>query len=297
MNVTLRQLRAFAAVAEQGSFTEAARRLHLTQSAISMLVKQLEGECGLALFNRVGRQVTLTETGRELLPLARRMLDDLRQVIDGATDLRALRRGHVRVGASHVLACTWIPEALARYEAMHPDVTVKLVDTSADEVIGAVQRHEVDIAIGPERTVRDDIASEFLWQVPIHVVCANDHPLARRRHVRWQDLRRQRWVVYSAEFTRHLERTLAEYDVQLGMERTTAVNHLTTALALSGRGLGLTAAPAYAQALAPHFGVRFLPMRGPSIDRAFFVYHRRGYPLSPATSAFVAMLRHVLAGG
>jgi len=291
MNVTLRQLRAFAAVADEGSFTEAARSLYLTQSAVSMLVKQLEGEFGLPLFNRAGRRITLTETGKQLLPLARRMLDDLRQVIDGAVDLRTLQRGTVRVSASQVLACTWIPDALARFQRSHPNISIRLVDTSADDVVGAVQRHEVEMGVGPERPTSDDVACDFLWRVPMLLVCAPNHALTRRKRVNWTDLKGERWVTYSAEFTRHLERTLAEHDIDLAIGYATPVNHLTTALALTGRGLGITVAPAYARSLAQHFNVRFLPIGRPTIDRAFHLYRRCGHPLSPAAATFVEQLR------
>ncbi|RYY83975.1 MAG: LysR family transcriptional regulator, partial [Comamonadaceae bacterium] len=137
MNISLRQLRAFSVVARTASFTLAARQLHLTQSAVSMLVQQLEDAAGVRLFDRARNAVTLTEAGQQLLPLARRMLDDLRQLEEGATDLRTLRSGVLRVAAPQLLACTWIASALARFEKSHPSIGLRLLDTGADDIVPA----------------------------------------------------------------------------------------------------------------------------------------------------------------
>ncbi|PZQ63449.1 MAG: LysR family transcriptional regulator, partial [Variovorax paradoxus] len=125
MNLTLRQMRAFSVVARTASFTLAARQLNLTQSAVSMLVQQLEDELGLKLFDRSRHAVTLTEGGQQLLPLARRMLDDLRQIEEGASDLRLLKSGVLRVVAPQLMACTWVAGVLARFEQAHPTVGLR----------------------------------------------------------------------------------------------------------------------------------------------------------------------------
>lgn len=100
--------------------------------------------------------------------------------------------------------------------------------------------------------------------------------------------------MYSGEFHRALEHVLQTQDSTLSIHVETEVRCLTTALALVGIGLGVTAAPEYARTLAPHFGVRFLPLHGPSFERAFYVYRRQGQALSPVTVAFLASLRESL---
>jgi DNA-binding transcriptional LysR family regulator len=290
MNISLRQLRAFAAVARTGSFTDAARALHLTQSAVSMLVRQLEKEFGMPLFDRTRPAITLTQTGRELLPLAQRMLDDLQQVVEGAGDLRALKRGTLRLAAPQLLACTWMPELIARFEKAYPDISLRLVDTTADDVVGCVRRNEVDIGVGPERPTGEDVEGSFLRQVPIRLVLPARHRLAGRQRVAWRDVREERWIVYSGEFHRQLEQALAEHDPSLSLRGAAQAGYLTTALALVGQGMGVTAAPDYARAFAAHFGVRFVGLSGPAINRAFFLYRRHRQALSPGAMEFVRML-------
>ena len=128
MNVTLRQLRAFVAVAQLGSFSAAAVRLHLTQSALSMLVRSLEDEIGVPLFVRTTRSVKLTDAGRDFLPLAEQMLVDLHNAV-ADTRARAERaRGRIVVAVTPTFASTMLPPLLSRYRAEHPDVQVVLRD-------------------------------------------------------------------------------------------------------------------------------------------------------------------------
>ena len=297
MNISFRQMRAFSAVARAGSFTAASRQISLTQSAVSMLVQQLEEALGVQLFDR-GSAVTLTEAGRQLLPLARRILDDLNQVVEGASDLRSLRTGMLRVVAPQMLACTWIASVLGEFEAAHPEIGLRVTDTTTDDVVGTVRRGEVELGVGPERPAGEDITRSFLMDVPIRMVCPARHPLAARRAVSWDELRDERWVIYSSQFNRHLERILQAHDASLSMQTAAEVGYLTTALALVGVGSGLAAVPDYARMFAGNFDVRFVPLRGPEIRRQFFIYQRRGMALSPAAAAFVAMMhRHAGRGG
>jgi DNA-binding transcriptional LysR family regulator len=115
MNLTLRQLRAFAAVAETGSFTAAAQQLHLTQSALSVLVRELEREMGVQLLDRHTRRVQLTEAGREFLPSVHRLLGDLTTAVAGVTDLRDKKKGVLRLAAPQLMACTLMPRVIAVY--------------------------------------------------------------------------------------------------------------------------------------------------------------------------------------
>lgn len=290
MNISLRQMRAFSAVARAGSFTAGARQVNLTQSAVSMLVQQLEEALGVTLFDR-GAAVTLTEAGRQLLPLARRILDDVNQVVEGASDLRSLRTGLLRVVAPQMLSCTWISTVLGEFAATHPDIGLRVTDATTDDVVGVVRRGEAEIGVGPERTVGEDVTRTFLMDVPIRMVCPAKHPLAERRGVSWDELRDERWVIYSSEFNRQLERILQSHDASLSMQTAVEVGYLTTALAMVGVGSGLAAVPDYARMFADNFKVRFVPLRGPEIRRQFYIYQRRGMALSPAAEAFVAMMQ------
>ena len=157
MNVTLRQLSAFVAVAETGSFTLAAERLFVTQSALSGLIKELESSLGLRLFDRSTRRLRLSDTGLELYPQVEKILHDLDGVVSEVGNLKALRRGKVRVAVPQLLACTLLPELMAGFRAQHPGVQLRLVDCAVESVMARVFSGEVDIGIGPERAANSDI--------------------------------------------------------------------------------------------------------------------------------------------
>lgn len=290
MTLNVRQMQAFAAVTRAGSFTDAARQLHLTQSAVSMLVQQLEEALAVPLFNRSRTATTLTEAGRELLPMVQRILDDLDHVAESASDLRLLRRGVLRVVAPQVLACTWVAGVLASFGHDHPQVRLRMHDADADGVVAKVRRGDAELGIGPERPAGDDISRQLLMSVPIRLVCSRNHPLAGRKRALWKDLRQERWVTYSQEFTRELESTLARRGGPGPMDAASEVGYLTTALALSGAGVGILAAPDYAEAFARNFNLAFLTLQGPEINRKFYIYRRSGQALSPAAAAFVEAL-------
>ena len=135
-NLTLRQLRAFAAVAEQGSFTAAAARLHLTQSALSVLVRELERELGARLFDRHTRRVLLTEAGRELLPYATRVLADLEQAASSVAGLSDKSRGWLRLAMPQLMASTLGARAIAAFHRQHPGIAIELHDTPPDQLVG-----------------------------------------------------------------------------------------------------------------------------------------------------------------
>lgn len=294
MNISLRQLRAFVAVAETGSFTEAARRMHLTQSAISMVIRQLEDELMLPLFDRHGRGTSTTEAGTELLPLVRRILRDLELVAVGAADIRTLRRGVLRIGATQMLACTFIPPLVREFEKRFPHVEVQLLDTTVDELVTLVRRGEVDLGIGPERRLDEDITRDFLFEVPLCLVCAQTHSLAQSQEIPWSQIGDVRWINYSAEFSHELPSLLAGADIPAPAGVIRDIHHMTTAIALAGQSLGITIAPEYVSPFILPMGAHMIRLTEPIIQRRFFAYRQSIRTMSPVTSTFLNILREHL---
>jgi DNA-binding transcriptional LysR family regulator len=188
MNVTLRQLRAFIAVAEAQHFTRAADKLGLSQSSVSTLVRELEANLGLRLFDRHTRMLKLTLAGAEILPLARKAMADLDSVLGSSSQLKTLGRGRVSVAAASLQAALLVPRFVGRFCVQYPGVKVTLLDVSQEEVPELVRSGEVDFGIGTDSGARHDLAKRTLFNDTFIVVLPPGHPMTKKREITWHDL-------------------------------------------------------------------------------------------------------------
>ncbi|CAN7691351.1 LysR substrate-binding domain-containing protein [Variovorax sp. LjRoot130] len=297
MNLTLRQLRAFDAVADTGSFTAAAARLHLTQSALSVLVRELEREMGVQLFDRHTRRVLLSEAGREFQPSVQRLLADLAGAVAGVTELRDQKKGVLRLAAPQLMACTLMPRVIAAYSARYPDIDVRLADTLPEHLLAGVLSGEVELAVGQDVAV-DPAAIErrTLFRDRHWLICPPDHAFARRRQVRWSELGPYTFIAPTRDFR---QRVLPELDAdarELMLRATTQeVSYMTTALGMVASGLGLTVCPTYSASLVKAHGLQMVKLDRPDFHREVCVYAASRRSLSPAAAGFVEMLEQFVA--
>jgi len=287
--VTLRQLRAFLAVGRTGSFTLAAESLYITQSALSGLIKEFEQTLGARLLDRSTRRVFLTEIGARLHSRLDGVLHDLDGVLKQAVDQRDMKTGQVRVAASQLLASTLMPELIAAFQAHHPLIYVRLVDTPVESVMARVFSGEVEIGIGPEREPNSDIRSIRLFDGPFMAVLPPDHPLAQRqrKRLRWGDLAAYPVISLQGQFTDRLIQDLRAAAPELSFAPSTEVSYMSTVLAMVKAGLGVGLCIPYAASLVEAYGLQMRPLATPKIYRSFEVFTRRGRTLSPAAQQFL----------
>jgi DNA-binding transcriptional LysR family regulator len=172
-------LQAFTAVADHSSFSEAAAHLHLTQPAISKRIRALEIELGERLFDRIARRVQLTEAGYALLPSARRILLELSESRRLLANLSGRTAGTLSIGTSHHIGLHRLPDLLRRYTRSFPEVDLDLRFLDSEEGCDLVEHGELELALVtlPERTPPALLATP-VWDDPLTVVVAPDHPLA-----------------------------------------------------------------------------------------------------------------------
>ncbi len=304
MNPTLRQMRAFVALAKTGNFTLAAQYMHVTQSALSGLIKELEQTLGVRVVDRSTRRIALTETGNELYPLFSQMIDDLDRALANIADQAQLRKGIVRVAVPQLMACTLLPQVIAAWRTRYPDIRISLSDSPVEAVTTRVLSGETDFGIGPERDNAPQLEARELMEMPFEAVVPPDHALAKRRRLGWSDLAAHPLITLRGQFT---ERLLADMgsgasDGKTGkagsadplraptLRPAHEVTYMTTALAMVASGLGVTVCMPYAAPLVRLHGLRMLPLDAPVLTRRFFVYTREQRSLSPAAAAFIAFL-------
>lgn len=290
MNVTLRQLRAFIAVARTGSFTLAADSLHVTQSALSGLIKELEQAVGVQLVDRTTRRIQLSEVGRECYPLFDKILHDLDSVLGEITNLKTLKKGVVRIAVPQLLACTLMPEVIAAYKKQHRDVQVRLVDCGVESVVERVQSGEVDVAVGPERAETPGIEARELFEMPFVLVFPKKHPLGKQKRITWSDAMRYPFISLQGQFTERLSVDLHASLRDLTLSPANEVVFMTTALSMVSADLGVATCLPYAQSLVQRYQLQMRRLHEPEVTRKFFVYTRTGRSLAPASESFIDSL-------
>ena len=287
MNASLRQLRAFLAVARTGSFTLAAESLYITQSALSGLIKELEQSLGTRLVDRSTRRVHLTAIGEQLQPRLEAVLHDLDEVLQQVVEQRRQQTGIVWVAASQLLASTLLPELMAAYQAQYPMSSVKLVDTPVEGVMARVFAGEVELGIGPEREPNSDITSTRLFDGPFMAVFPPGHALAAIEPLRWSDLDPCPVITLQGQFTELLSQDLRRAAPEVSLAPAAEVTYMATALSMVRAGLGVGLCIPYAASLVEAYGLQMRPLGDPEVRRSFEVFTRRGRSLSPAAQNFL----------
>jgi DNA-binding transcriptional LysR family regulator len=294
-NVTLRQLRAFIAIADAGGFAAAARRLHLTPSALSLLIKELEGSMKVRLFDRTTRSTALSLAGSEFYPLARKVLDDLALAMESTRDLEQKKRGSVRIACTPLYASTTLPELILRYRQQYPAIAVYLLDSLNEQALGRVVSGECDFGIAPQRTAPPELDQQSLYRDRIWLICRPDHALAAQKRVTWTQVLAHPFVTLTRDFTSRLQADLLLHSPKLVMHPAHEVSLITTALGMVQWGHGITAQPGRSLPLIEPFGLVSRPIVAPIVHRHLSLYFKRGYELSPAAESFREFLVEALA--
>ena len=296
MNLTLRQLRAFVAVADTGSFTAAAGILHVTQSALSVLVRELEREMGVQLFDRHTRRVLLSEAGREFQPSVQRMLVDLTEAVAGVTELRDKKKGVLRLAAPQLMACTLLPRVISVYRAQYPEIDVRLADTLPERLLDGLRSGEAEMAVGQDVPVDASIERRTLFRDRHWLICPPDHALARRRKVRWNELVHYAFIAPTRDFRqRVLPELQGEARAFIENAATQEVSYMTTALGMVASGLGITVCPTYSASLVRAHGLEMVWLEAPDFHRDVCLYSKSRRSLSPAAESFARVLEAYLA--
>lgn len=187
----VRHLRLVRAIAEEGGPTRAAARLHLTQSAVSHQLSELEGKLGVALFARHRRRLSLTPAGARLLDAARAMLGELSRVERELYRAGAARRDTVRVCVECFTAYHWLPRVVIALAREHPSVDLRIAPNAAREPVAALLRGELELALVASPVRDRQLVVESLFDDEWTVICAPDHPLAQRPYVSAAELAKQ----------------------------------------------------------------------------------------------------------
>ncbi|MGE4239200.1 LysR family transcriptional regulator [Ramlibacter sp.] len=284
MNIKYRQLKAFSLAAQTQSFTRAADAMAVTQASFSTLIKELEHDLGVVLFERTTRRCTLTDAGRVLADTLRSPLEHLESVYAHMKEIGAGKRGRLVVAALPSMSFDLVPRVLAGFRAALPGVEVVLRERMNEEVFDAVKAREAELGLGcllrpdPELEWVPLGSDQLLAIVPAH------HALAGPG-VTWRQLENFPMIMMGRGSA---ERALLASNLRL--KAAFDVEYVATAVAMVREGLGITTLPSSLIGGLNMQGLKTVPIAGALAKRALGVAYRKGSHLSSIAAAFVEQL-------
>ncbi len=252
----VRQLEMFRAVAEESTFTRAAERLHVSQSAVSRQLQLLEEELGTLLLHRTGRGVTLTSPGQLLLTTANRINRDMQEVVSQISQTQQLQRGVLKLGAGMTVCLYILPKLLKKFRAMYKNLDLRVAAGTADEILRMLRSNELDLALLTLPIVASDLEIKPVLKEEMVVVTARGHALTRERRIDPRSLGRHPMVLFeSGSNTRHvLDEFFLEQQIPINVVMET--ENVEIIKAMIAHGLGVTVIP-YAAIAGEMRGGRF----------------------------------------
>jgi len=275
----LPQLEMFLAVAEEGSFTRAGERLHVSQSAVSRQIGLLERELGGRLFHRDGRRTSLTHAGELLAATASSLSRQLADVAGQISDVHELKRGRLRLAGGMSVCMYILPRLLKRYRALHPEVEMRVTSGTSEAVLRKLRSHEVDLALLTLPVLERDMQVVPVLKEEMVVVTAPGHPLVARRTVDSRDLGRYPLILYElGSRTREaVENFLREQNVRYEVAMETENAEIIKAMVANGNGITVLSYATVAADLR-HRRLAFARLRGRKVYRETgWVYLKSDY--------------------
>lgn len=293
-NITLKQVRAFVAVADAASFISAAGVLHLSQPALSQTIRQLEDEIGNSLFQRTTRSVRLTPLGLSFLPHARHLLREFDSVVGDIQEVATRKRGRVTIACLPSVASRLMPRVVAMNEKLYPGIRVVIRDMNMRALVESLRAGEVDLGIGGSAADETGLESVVLGHDYFHALVPITSPLARRRSLKWADFADQPFIAMTHDTGLRDLIDAAASEQGITLKIVAEVSNVATLNGMLEEGIGLSALPGLILPRNDQSFVRHRLLTDPRVKRTIRLFWRGNVGLSPSAQAIVISLRHTI---
>lgn len=286
MQVTIRQIQIIEAIVQTRSYTLAAERLHMTQPAISMQMKQLENNIGLALFERQGKRIVLTSAGQDVHQHTCQIGANYNVLLEAIDEIKDLHTGRIKVSAA-TTSNHLITQMIANFSKANKDIKVALKITNRERLVKQLQDFEPDLVLMGEPPPKLDLVSEPLMPNPLVVIAHPDHPYAVKKSIPFKKIAEYEFVVREqgsgtrATIERFFKDKGAELKSTLEMGSNEAIKHAVHA----GLGLGIVSLHSIKLELEANQLV-ILDVNQMPIQRYWHIVKRKGKHLLPAAKEF-----------
>lgn len=276
VNFDLNDLYAFRALVEYGNFRVAAESICLSQSALSRRIEKLEAALGNRLFDRTTRRVSLTLYGQNFAERSTQLLDNVESMLADVDKASEERTGLITVATVPSAACYFMPDVIRRFQSRYPRVRIKLIDSSAGNVMDAVARSQADFGICFAGNLSSEIEFFPLVEDVYVAACRRDHPLAQKSQLTWQAFFQQDYISLDKTSGNRnlLDRLLG--DIIPERPSVCETRHVPTMLGMVEGGIGIAAVPAMSMPTSEHTLLTPLPLVAPEVKRTVGLIRRRG---------------------
>ncbi len=280
-------LRAFLLVAESGSFSSAAKKLHLTQPAVSKRIAQLEAQLNVTLFDRIGRRIRTTEAGEALLPHARTVHLELQAAHQSVRDLDGEVRGRLRLATSHHIGLHRLPSLLSFFSKAFPAVQLDIDFMDSEQAYELTLQGEIELAVVTLAPCAiTNLVTRTIWRDPLDFMVQQGTKLTLKKAIGLEELSLHPAILPGLNtYTGQIIKGLFEQR-SLPMEVAITTNYLETIRMMASVGLGWTVLPRTMR--DPSLAT--LPVNDASIERTLGAVHHEGRSLSRAARAFIDAL-------
>lgn len=290
MHLTLRQLEVFEAVARHLSYTRAAEELFLTQPAVSMQVKQMEEQLGIALFEQMGKRIFLTDAGREVYQYSRGVAREMDELETAISELKGLSRGKLKIAIVSTAQYV-VPHLLGVFCRRYPGVTVSLEVANRETLLYQLAENVVDLAVMGQPPTEMGFDAVAFMQNPLVVIAPPAHPLAQEKQIGLARLQNEVFLMReTGSGTRMaMERFFGERGITLKTGMEVSSNEAIKQGVQAGLGLGLVSNHALELELALK-RLTVLDVDAFPILRHWYVVHRQGKRFSKIAQVFKEFL-------
>lgn len=290
MQVTIRQLGIFNAVADQLSFTRAAAQLYLTQPAVSLQIRRLEEQVGLPLFEQLGKQIYLTDAGQELIHYSRSIHRELEEMKEMFAQIQDISRGTLSVSVA-TTASSFATRLIAAFLRQYPGASVRLDVTNRRTLIEQLNSNEKDLILMGQPPEDMDIIGEPFMDNPLVVIASPNHRLTGCKHITIEELRDEPFVVREpGSGTRSaMERLFGQHGISPVIRVEIADSGALKQAVAGGLGLGVVSRHTLDLDLKT-VSLAILNAEHFPIARQWFLVYRKGKRMSPITLAFKAFV-------
>jgi LysR family transcriptional regulator, carnitine catabolism transcriptional activator len=290
MDLHLRQLEAFVRVYRSGGVTSAARSMHMTQPAVTVLLRKFERACDVQLFYRRNRAVRPTPAADALIVRAEAVLAHAATFDSHLAELRRAKASQVEIAVTPSLGIVVMPSVLAKFERQRPGVKVHVHDVLPDQAPPFVIAGEVEFALGTFAT-RTDVEMVPVLEYSLVVLCRRDAPLARRRRITWHDV--NQFPVVTLNHGYAMRTWIDETFARAGESFAAAVEvtQLTAAIAMVQENIGCSIVPSYLGMNYDALDIVALRVDELANTRWLIMMKREDTELSPAAVALLALIR------